>query len=71
MSQPEVMTSLKADELTMLKLMRQEGAPDVDFAVCRRDGQVVNVKKTVVHVKEFKKDRLKEVLSDNGKTGGG
>ena len=60
MSLAEVVTTLRPDELKVIKLMREESGDDVDFFVCRRNGRVVNVKRTVMHVKEFESERLKE-----------
>lgn len=60
MSAREVVTTLRPDELKVIKLMREESADDVDFFVCRRQGRIVNVKRTTMHVKEFENERLKE-----------
>lgn len=67
----EVQVTLKADELQVIRLMREENAQDVDFSVYRRDGRVVKVERTTVHVKEFKNERLKEIQQGNDKAGGG
>ena len=71
MSLPEVQVSLKADELQVIRLMREENAESVDFSIFRREGRIVKVERTTVHVKEFRNDKLREVLPGNGKAVGG
>lgn len=56
----EVVTTLRADELKAIKLMREESSDNVDFYVCRREGRIVKVERTTIHVKEFSTERLKE-----------
>lgn len=60
MNLAEVATTLRADELKVIKLMREEGSDDVDFFVCRREGRIVKVEKRTMHVKDFSTERLKE-----------
>jgi len=54
----EIATTLTPYELTVIRLMREESAPDVDFFVCRRDGVVVKAEKNVKYIKEFRKENL-------------
>lgn len=54
----DVLIDLRPDELQMLTLMRKEARPNVDFTVCRREGRIVKMEASVVHIKEFKTENL-------------
>jgi len=57
-SSADVLIDLRPDERQMLTLMRKEARPNVDFTVCRREGRIVKMEASVVHIKEFKTENL-------------
>lgn len=58
------MSKMAPDELQMLTLMRNEIRPNVNFMVCRREGRIVKMEASVVHIKEFKTENLPPTTTD-------
>lgn len=48
----DIHLSVSADELSIITLIRQGGV-DADYEVVVRDGQVMNVRETKIHRKQF------------------
>jgi Cdc6-like AAA superfamily ATPase len=60
-SDRQISAAVSSDELKMLELLRSAGE-DADVEVIRRDGRVVDVRRTTRHQKEFKTERLQEPM---------
>lgn len=52
-SDARVQADLKPDEVKVIQKMRETVEPDVDFLIFRRDGRIVNIKRTINDQKEF------------------
>lgn len=48
-----IAASLTPDEVKVIQKMRETVEPDVDFMVIRRDGKIVNLKRTINDQKDF------------------
>jgi len=53
MSDGRIQADLKPDEVKVIQIMRETTEPDAEFIVYRRQGKIVNVKRTTLHVNEF------------------
>lgn len=61
MSDGRIQAELTPDEAMVILKMRKTVEPDADFLVFRRDGRIVNIKRTVSDAKDFTNEALEKV----------